>query len=106
MQPFSSASNHLPTEIYTSEKAPLLPLSSQLVQPPVDCKTRTKLWLKEHVPRALLYGFIFYFIFEFMQSSYMKNNYRGDVSINQSRPEFSDDILAYNHKQVLLDLYV
>jgi hypothetical protein len=108
MQHLSSAQSYPHTDIYISEKDPLLPLNGQPAQPPVDCKTRTKLWLKEHVPRAFLYGFIFYFIFGVMQSSYINKDYsRGDVSINEFQLESSDDILAYNHNQVItIDFHI
>lgn len=107
MHPSSTGPRYPHTEIHISEKDPLLPLDSQPDQQPIDCKTKTKLWLKEHVPRAFLYGFIIYFVFGLMQSPYMKDDHsRDDASINTFQLESADDVLAYNHNQVMLDYII
>lgn len=98
MQPFS---NPPATIVVLDEKEPLLPLNS----PPVAMETRTsraKCWVKQHIPRAFVYGLFFYIMFNAMNAPFMqqKSNEKDIVIDDSFRLESMQDVVAYNDKVV------
>ncbi|CAO3639087.1 unnamed protein product [Mucor fragilis] len=94
MQPLS---NPPATIVVLDEKEPLLPLNSQPVI--IDTRpSRAKCWVKEHIPRALVYGLFFYIMFNAMNAPFMqwKSNEK-DVAMDDSfQLESMQDVVTYN----------
>ncbi|KAK4512911.1 Amino-acid acetyltransferase, mitochondrial [Mucor velutinosus] len=94
MQPLS---NPPATIVVLDEKQPLLPLNSQPII--IDTRSsRAKCWIKEHIPRAFVYGLFFYIMFNAMNAPFMqrKSNEK-DIAINDSfQLESMQDVVTYN----------
>jgi len=98
MQPLS---NPPATIVVLDEKQPLLPLNSQPII--IDTRSsRAKCWIKEHIPRAFVYGLFFYIMFNAMNAPFMqrKSNEK-DIAINDSfQLESMQDVVTYNDNVV------
>ncbi|KAL9547643.1 hypothetical protein MBANPS3_006061 [Mucor bainieri] len=95
MQPLS---NPPATIVVLDEKEPLLPLNSQPTIIMDTRPSRARCWVKERIPRAIVYGLFFYIMFNAMNAPFMQwNSNKKDIVIDDSfQLESMQEVVAYN----------